>query len=170
MLIKGLDYEHIGGDEYNPYGRMYRTLRDYKFFYRTTELTIPAGYQWDGPSGVPYVGNINSGWLEPSLVHDFLYEDHDRIEGLEITRQEVDEKFYTDLTANGVSVIYIFIMKKFLQGVFQNVWDGSVEGATTVLKRYMVPVILTVFGLGALVTTGLIFYAPAVLSVLAAFV
>jgi len=170
MLIKDLDYEHISGDEYNPYGRMYRTLRDYKFFYRTTELTIPAGYQWDGPSGVPYVGNLNSGWLEPSLMHDFLYEDHARITEVSVTRKEVDQKFYDDLTANGVSVIYILIIKMFFQGIFQDVWDETLEGATTVLNRYMVPVILVVFAVGALVTTGLIFYAPAVIGVLTSLV
>jgi len=158
MLIEGLDYALIAGDEYNPYGRQYKTLRDYKFFFRTRLITIPAGYLWDGPTAVPYVGNLNSGWLEPSLRHDFLYEEQGRIEGVDYTRREVDQLFWDDLTANGVSVIYIWIMKYILDGVFQGVWDDTSEGSTTVLKRYMVPFILAAFGLGTLITTGLLFY------------
>lgn len=167
MLIEGLDYAHIAGEEYNPYGRQYKTLRDYTFFFRTTEVTIPAGYQWDGPTAVPYVGTLNSGWLEPSLRHDFLYEEQGRIEGVDFTRQEVDELFFEDLRANGVSVIYIWIMKYILDNVFQGVWDDTTEGTTTVLKRYMVPFVLAAFGLGAAVTTGAIFYAPTLLALLA---
>lgn len=167
MLIEGLDYAHISGDEYNPYGRAYALLRDYTFFFRTHEITIPASYQWDGPTGVPYVGTINRGWLEPSLQHDFLYEEQGRLSDVTYTRKEVDEWFFKELRANGVSVIYVWIMKYILDGIFKKVWDDTTEGTTTVLKRYMVPVILVVFALGAAVTTGAIFYAPTVLSVIA---
>lgn len=170
MLIEGLDYAHIAGDEYNPYGRQYKLLRDYKFFFRTHEITVPAGYLWDGPTAVPYVGTFNSGWLEPSLRHDFLYEEQGRIEGLDITRHEVDKLFHTDLRGNGVSIIYIWIMKYLLDGVFEGVWIDTTEGTTTVLKRYMVPFILLAFGIGTAITTGAIFYAPTALSVLAALI
>lgn len=168
MLIEGLDYAHIRGDEYNPYGRQYKTLRDYKFFLRTHEVTIPAGYMWDGPTAVPYVGTINSGWLEPSLRHDYLYEEQGRVEGVEYTREEVDELFFSDLRQNDVSIIYIWIMKYLLGGVFQKVWDDTTEGTTTVLKRYMVPFILAAFAVGAAITTGAIFYAPTLIGVLTA--
>jgi len=170
MLIEGLDYAHIAGDEYNPYGREYKTLRDYKFFFRTTEITIPAGYKWDGPSWVPYVGTINAGWLEPSLRHDFLYEEQGRIAGVEYTRQEVDELFFEDLRHNNVSFIYVWIMRYLLDGIFQRVWDDTSEGSSKVLKRYMVPVIMAVFALGAAVTTGAILALPAALDLLALFV
>ena len=170
MLIDGLDYAHIRGDEYNPYGRQYKTLRDYKFFLRTHEITIPAGYMWDGPTAVPYVGTINSGWLEPSLRHDFLYEEQGRIEGVEYTREEVDQLFFSDLRRNGVSIIYIWIMKYLLDKVFQNVWENTSEGTTKVLKRYMVPFILIAFAFGAAVTTGAIFYAPTLLGILASLI
>lgn len=168
MLIEGLDYSHIRGDEYNPYGRQYKTLRDYKFFLRTREVTIPTGYMWDGPTAVPYVGTINSGWLEPSLRHDYLYEEQGRVEGVEYTREEVDELFFSDLRQNGVSIIYIWIMKYLLGGVFQKVWDDTTEGTATVLKRYMVPFILAAFAVGAGITTGVIFYAPTLIDVLTA--
>lgn len=170
MLIEDLDYAHISGDEYNPYGREYDLKRDYTFFFRTHEITIPAGYQWDGPTGVPYVGTINQGWLEPSLQHDFLYEEQGRLSAVTYTRKEVDEWFFTQLRANGVSLIYIFIMRYLLDDVFQKVWDDTAEGTTTVLKRYMVPFILAVFALGAAVTTGAIFYAPTLLGILATFI
>ena len=170
MLIEGLDYAHISGDEYNPYGREYELLRDYAFFLRTHTITIPAGYQWDGPTGVPYVGTINKGWLEPSLQHDFLYEEQGRLSDVVYTRKEVDEWFYKELRDNDVSMIYIWIMKYMLDGVFKKVWDNTTEGTTTVLKRYMVPVILVMFALGAAVTTGVIFYAPTVLGVIAALI
>lgn len=169
MLIEGLDYTLISGDEYNPYGREYKTLRDYRFFFHTTEVTIPAGYKWDGPSGVPYVGTINKGWLEPSLRHDFLYEEQGRIDGIEYTRQEVDELFFEGIRSNGVSVIYIWIMRYLLDGVFQHVWDDTSEGSTKVLKRYMVPAILILFALGAAVTTGAVFMIPSIINLFALF-
>lgn len=170
MLIEGLDYAHISGDEYNPYGREYELLRDYTFHFRTHTITIPASYQWDGPTGVPYVGTINNGWLEPSLQHDFLYEEQGRLSEVAYTRQEVDEWFFAQLRANGVSIIYVWIMRYLLDGVFQSVWDNTTEGTTTVLKRYMVPFILLAFAFGAAVTTGAIFYAPTIIGFLAALV
>lgn len=167
MLIENLDYQHVGGEEYNPYGREYRLLRDYKFFFRTHEITIPAGYMWDGPTGLPFVGTINSGWLEPSLVHDFLYEEQGRIDTVLYTRKEVDQKFFKDLRINGVSVAYVWFMKLALNSVFEEVWNDTTEGSSKVLKRYMVPFLIVAGLLGAAVTTGLIFYAPTVLSVIA---
>lgn len=163
MLIEGLDYAHVGGDEYNPYGREYKTLRDYEFFFRTHRITIPAGYMWDGPTGLPFVGTINSGWLEPSLRHDYLYEEQGRIEGVEFTREEVDELFFSDLRANGVSVLYVWFMRYVLDSVFERVWNDTGEGSTKTLKRYMVPFLIVGGLIFAAIASGLIWYAPTIL-------
>lgn len=163
MLIENLDYTRIAGHEYNPYGRQYKTLRDYTFFFRTNQITIPAGYQWDGPTAVPYVGTVNKGWLEPSLHHDYLYEEQGRVPGVTYSRQEVDEHFFKCLRDNNVSGIYIWIIKHFLDGVFQKVWEDTSEGTTTVLKRNMIPIILIVFAFGAAVTSGAVFMIPTLL-------
>lgn len=161
MLVKGIDYKRISGSDYNPYGRQYQTLRDYHFFFRTKRVTIPAGYQWDGPTGVPYVGTLNSGWLEPSLRHDFMYEEQGRIPGITYTQKEADEFLFEGLLLNNVSPIYIWVMRLFLFRVFKKAWDNPEVGASKVLRRYMVPFVLFFFAIFAGLTSGAVLAIPA---------
>lgn len=151
MLIKGIDYELVSGDEFNPAGRKYKLLRDFPFFYRTQRVVIPKGFMWDGPSGVPILWGLYRSWENPALVHDFFYQNRGVIEdqNLVITRQEADETFFAMLLQNGVSPIFPTVMRLFLGKILQKVWDREYATASGIIKGTFSP--LTLMGAGMIV-------------------
>lgn len=64
------------------------------------ELIIQKGYVWDGPSG-PTIDTRNS--LEPSLVHDALYQSMRARYIPQEERKTVDKIFRRQLLAKGMS-------------------------------------------------------------------
>ena len=127
MFRKNEDYKRIEGDGWNPFNRRYKLLRDYTFDFMEIAYTIPAGYEWDGPTGVPIVRWITEGWLEPSLRHDWLYEKHFDLTRTHIfTQQDVDDKFIYDLGNSGVGWMSRFIIDNFYaKRVFKRYYDAA---------------------------------------------
>lgn len=153
MLIEKLDYRLVEGKGSDPIKRKYRLLRDYFFTHRNETYMIPAGYAWDGPTLVPFTETINSDWVEPSLVHDYIYEFQGKIGKNHLTRWEADHIFFQMLRDKGVWEFYIFCVRYFLRDAFKEAWVTDGEPASPTMKR-LVPVIKLLFIVGFFIFIG----------------
>ena len=127
MFRKHSEYEVVTGNSWNPFNRAYSLLCDYTFEFMGSTYTIPEGYVWNGPTGVPILKRITDGWLEPSLVHDWLYEHHFELNKPEpfFTQEDVDDRFRYDLRHGGASWLATFLIDVFYKKVFKEVWDSQ---------------------------------------------
>lgn len=71
-LIEGVDYKKTKGYWMIPFGREFETLRPIP---RPNGGTIPAGYKWDGGTGVPMLPQAKS--MYGFLVHDYTFSQRD---------------------------------------------------------------------------------------------
>ena len=146
MFRKDEEYALTRGDSWNPFKRTYTLLRDYTFNWMDAEYTIPAGYKWDGPTGVPVFEFFTNGWVEPSLVHDYLYENHFWMTKTHLfTQEDVDDRFIYDLKRGGVGWISTFLIDKFYRRVFSNYWESSesVKLSVPLIKDIIIALIFT---------------------------
>jgi len=139
MLVKGIDYDLDDGESYNPMNRKYKLLRDFPFMYRTRRHIIPAGFCWDGPTGVPLLWGLNHRWANPALIHDYMYSRRGNLDDMILTRKEADEFFFFNLEMAGVSSIYTGFIRTFLSNTFQHVWEDDGATAMNVIKNIASP-------------------------------
>ena len=146
MFREGTEYIS-SGKSWNPFKRSFQLLTDYTFAFMDVDYTIPRGYEWDGPTAVPLIRWITEGWLEPSLVHDWLYENHFSLTSTHFfTRDDVDEQFLYDLSKQGVGWSTRFIIDKFYDRIFERVWNAAtpVKLSFTVIRDILIALVLTV--------------------------
>ena len=146
MFREGSEYALTRGTSWNPFKRAYVLLKDYTFNFMDAEYTIPAGYEWDGPSGVPIIRWITEGWLEPSLKHDWLYENHFTLTKSHLfTRQDVDDQFFYDLSVRGVGWPTRFVVDKFYDRLFERFWVSAepVKLSFTLVRDIIVALLFT---------------------------
>lgn len=146
MFREGTEYG-VTGSGWNPFKRTFKLLKDYQFEFMAAQYTIEAGYEWDGPSGVPVIRWITEGWLEPSLVHDYLYAHHFKLTQTHtFSRDDVDEKFLYDLGKNGVGWSTRFVIDKFYNRLFARFWDASepVKLSFALVRDILIAVLFTV--------------------------
>lgn len=147
MFRRGKEYALTRGASWNPLRRHYVLLKDYTFNFMDAEYTIPAGYEWDGPSGLPVIRWLTDGWLEPSLIHDWLYENHFTLTKTHpFTQEDVDERFFYDLRSNGVGWMMRFIVEKFYNRLFERFWREAepVKISLPLIRDVVVALVLTV--------------------------
>jgi len=146
MLIEKVDYELMSGNSADPGNRRYKLLRDYPFWYKTQRIIIPEGFEWDGPTGVPLALGMYEMWKQPALIHDFMYSRHGRMpNGLTLTQQEADERFFYHLRLGGVSGFLIIGMRLGLKKLFTRAWDGTNPISKTAMHKTLSP--LTISGI-----------------------
>lgn len=85
-------------------GDIIRLVTPIKFVFKGETYEVPAGYDSDGMSVPRFFWRslspkINHKTLVPSVVHDFMYENHIG------TRKEADEFYYANLIENGFGKI-----------------------------------------------------------------
>lgn len=147
MFREGEEYALTRGDGWNPLKRTFVLLKDYTFVFMDVAYTIPEGYVWDGPTGVPIVRWVSEAWLEPSLRHDWLYENHFTLtKDHPFTRQDVDDQFLYDLSVRGVGWPTRFVVDKFYDRLFARFWYASkpVKMTFPVIRDFIVAIFLTV--------------------------
>lgn len=140
MFREGSEYALSRGNQWNPLKRTYILLKDYTFLFMDVTYTIPSGFEWDGPSGVPIIRWISESWLEPSLKHDWLYKNHFSLTPMHpFTRQDVDEQFLYDLSVRGVRWPTRFVINTFYQKLFERFYaDASAVKFTYPVVRDMI--------------------------------
>lgn len=135
MFENGVHYTLVGKG-WQIRKRTYRLLSDYTFGFKGKVMTIPAGFEWNGPSGVPILKYFGQGWLEPSLVHDWLYETH--FSRPSLTREEVDDHFFKGLKDNGVRWLTVWMIDEFFDPIFEHYW--KTESAAD--SKFTIPLVL----------------------------
>ena len=143
MLIENIDYKLLSGNGADPGNRRYILLRDFPFWYRTTRVVIPEGFEWDGPTGVPLVWGSYKMWERPALMHDYMYSQKGQIDNLNITQPEADEWFFYHLRVNGVPAIFTWVMRVFLKKLFRQAWDGINPISKAAIHQAVSPLTIT---------------------------
>lgn len=139
MFEQGLQYELSSSKSWNIFKRRFRLLEPYSFYFQGLQYTVPAGYEWDGPTGIPILKWFGKGWIEPSLRHDWLYETHFSYPGM--TREDVDDFFFDGLKQNGVKWLTVWMIDVFFDPLFEQYWKTE----TPADSKVTIPLVVAFF-------------------------